>query len=104
MCAFTLLTIRCGRRQTQSGRRSCGGGTARQETVCVDWGGGCQRQHTVVILRVTPQRTGITIRLAASLGFAFKRLFIPMCQHVTVSGEFQKEGERCDLDDDDAKD
>lgn len=48
-----------------------------------------------MILRVTPQRSGITIGLAAALRFALERLLVPMCQHVAVpvGGERGREGD-----------
>lgn len=39
-----------------------------------------------MVLRVTSQRSGITVGLSTSLGFAFEWLLVPMCQHVAVSG------------------
>jgi len=38
----------------------------------------------MMILRVSPQAPRVAIRLAASFGFALVRLFISMCQHVSI--------------------
>lgn len=39
---------------------------------------------SMMILRVPPQASCVAVRLAASLGLALVRLFISMCQHVSV--------------------
>lgn len=46
-----------------------------------------------MILRVTPQRSGVTIGLTAALRFALERLLVAMCQHVTVPVWQQRERE-----------
>lgn len=54
-----------------------GRGTARTDAL-VDFATG------MMVLRVSPQAPRVAVRLAASFGLALVRLFVSMCQHVSV--------------------
>jgi len=71
-CARCAGIASRGVRRVRPGRR-----TARTDAF-VDFAAG------MVILRVPPQTPRVTVRLAAPFGFALVRLFISMCQHVSV--------------------
>lgn len=56
-----------------------------------DWRGRCQRQSTVMVLRVPPQRPSIAVGLATPLCLALERFLVAVRQHVTISGGIKRE-------------